>query len=1608
MASKFRWALAELFAVLFGLSMLLAPPPAEAAAAPGPGTPAGLEARLFAMPFAEPLVPTGATTPAEDRELLGAAAAYAHRADPDDFSALTGFLAAHPHSPWRAAVQTNLGLDYLRAGYFSRALPAFEAVWSEGKGATSFRARSLVDRALGELSLLEVGLGHPKQLAALLDEVGGRKLIGPGIEMVARAGELLFTMKMHPRFMYICGPLALRAVMLTAGAKPDQVKYLFKVAAASPKGVSLAELARLAKQGKAPYAAVFRKPGERVPVPSVVQWKIGHYAAILKEAQGRFLVRDPMFGRHDLWMTRTALDAEASGYFLAPEEKLRDAGWRPVASNEAERVYGAGFGNHTGQHCCQPCPCAGLTTYGIDEQEVSLNLMDEPVGYTPQKGPAPTIVVSYNQRDLAQPSNLNFYNISPKWTINWLAYISDNPSSPGSQVTRYTGGGGLQSYSGYQNGTGVFAPEEDDGSILQLVSQNPVEYERFLKSGGSEIYAQSENVTTTSRNVFLTQIVDPQGNTLSLSYDGQGRLASLTDATGRSTTFTYGNASFPLQITQIADPFGRSAIFSYDGSGRLASITDVLGLTSTFTYDSSSVVNSLTTPYGTTQFAWGGSASNTTRFLQITDPLGHSEREETLQPAPVPFSEAVVPQGLFDPFNAYLSYRDSFHWDKHQYAVAGCTPNGGCDYNDARMTHFNHEAANLNNEWYTIESIKEPLESRVWNSYPGQSANTLGGGGSGTYDMPSQIARVLDNGATQLWQFSYNGQGQFTQKIDPIGRQADYAYAANEIDLTRMTVQTAFGPAVVARYTYNAEHRPLTYTDAAGQTTTYTYNAAGQVTSATNPLGQTTTFQYDPLGRLIAAVNANGVTQESYTYDGFDRIATFTDSEGWTASYGYDAADRVTQIAYPDGTADTFTYTNLDLTQRKDRQGRIWKYAYDADRRPVSVTDPLAHATRYGYYENETLKSATDQNGHTTKWDIDVESRPIAKHYADGTETTYSYDGASRLSTVTDALGQTKRYGYMTDDRLAGITYANAVNPTPSVSFSYDSFFARVVSMTDGTGTTNYSYVPVGSLGALQLQQERTPLPGAAILYSYDALGRLAGRNVAGAPPETYRYDAIGRMNGHAGGLGPFAVSYLGQTHQMTRRQLAGTTFGTAWSYLPNTGDRRLASINNSGIRQYRLTTTPENLITGISETSGGEPLLSWTYTYDAAYRLRNAATSTGASFGYTLDPADNITGFTTNSGTTTAVYNGVNEQTSLGGQVLSYDADGNLISDGQLAYGWDAENRLIAITGTGVNVGFAYDGFNRRVAITRSGSTTFYLWCSEQICQSRNSGGAVVRDYYPEGELLPGNGTRLYYGPDQIGTPRDVVAASSLGRTVEAYDYDPFGNPITTPVNGTLTDFRYAGMLYQPDSGLYLTQYRIYDPRLGRWLNRDPLRERAGPNVFAYVHNEPINTFDPMGLGGGSGTSTGGSFGGGFGWNVNFNPFSPSATVNWGPGSTTVKGNPNTFDATTATKLNPQNYMLNQMFPHVAEYWSDVARLGSEMTAKAALANAIKNLDRNPCTPSWLINSLINAERALDNDINKLRNQINQLARQMVMENHGDPNMAAQIPPGGSFPLPP
>jgi RHS repeat-associated protein len=204
--------------------------------------------------------------------------------------------------------------------------------------------------------------------------------------------------------------------------------------------------------------------------------------------------------------------------------------------------------------------------------------------------------------------------------------------------------------------------------------------------------------------------------------------------------------------------------------------------------------------------------------------------------------------------------------------------------------------------------------------------------------------------------------------------------------------------------------------------------------------------------------------------------------------------------------------------------------------------------------------------------------------------------------------------------------------------------------------------------------------------------------------------------------------------------------------------------------------------------------------------------------------------------------------------RTLTYDLNGNetsaITATSTNTYEWDAADRLVAIN-SGINRSeFTYDGLGRRTKIVEklngvAQNTNLFLWCGTGLCEQRDStGGNVSRRFFGGGEQIAG--TNYFFTRDHLGSVREMTDATGAIRT--RYEYDPYGR--RTKVSGDLdADFAFTGHYYHPMSGLSLTLYRAYDTETGRWLSRDPNRERGGLNLYAYVANNPINLFDTLGL---------------------------------------------------------------------------------------------------------------------------------------------------------------
>jgi hypothetical protein len=90
-----------------------------------------------------------------------------------------------------------------------------------------------------------------------------------------------------------------------------------------------------------------------------------------------------------------------------------------------------------------------MATYSMFATTVSLLVQDIPLWYHPPVGPAVDFHVYHNQGDLNQLPTLPYWNFGPKWTNDWLSYVTDDPANPGQNVSIYLQGGGIDRYEGF-------------------------------------------------------------------------------------------------------------------------------------------------------------------------------------------------------------------------------------------------------------------------------------------------------------------------------------------------------------------------------------------------------------------------------------------------------------------------------------------------------------------------------------------------------------------------------------------------------------------------------------------------------------------------------------------------------------------------------------------------------------------------------------------------------------------------------------------------------------------------------------------------------------------------------------------------------------------------------------------------------------------------------------------------------------------------------------------------------------------------------------------------------------------------------------------------------
>ena len=558
--------------------------------------------------------------------------------------------------------------------------------------------------------------------------------------------------------------------------------------------------------------------------------------------------------------------------------------------------------------------------------------------------------------------------------------------------------------------------------------------------------------------------------------------------------------------------------------------------------------------------------------------------------------------------------------------------------------------------------------------------------------------------------------------------------------------------------------------------------------------------EYAPWGDVIAVETyTNGVdtTRESYGHDEFGNRVAVTNALGEVVETDYDVFGNETAVrgaTYP---------VEMD---------------YDTENRRIAL-----RTTRDGLTWDET------------RWAYDAATGScLSKTYADGATVTYTYTSDNLPLRTIYASGRWKENVYDLRRQVVAVAYSDG----ETVSLAYDAFLNEIAFSND-VATANLDRDAKGNctndtvvVGGESKTTHRT----------FDGFSRLTGIDST-----IYDYDADGLL-----------------------ASISNDIALVEYAFTPDRLDAGYSLTISNGVtfvRDLVRDVYRRSLVTGITSIANGIGVGSLAYTYDA---LNRPTTRNGDMFGYNARSevtAANVSGIFAAYGydeignSTNWTANCLNQYTQF-----AYDLDGNMTQCGDWTYTYDAANRLKTVSSNGVLlVTNFYDARSRRVKKVTSDATTTFFYDDWNLIEERvaftNGTTSTVRYYW--GKDLSGTlhgaggiGGLLYLTIDNAifipvydNNGNIMRYLDANGTTVAQYIYDAFGNLISK--SGPLADYfrhRFSTKYLDTESGLCYYDYRFYSPPVMRWLNRDPIQENGGLNLYGFCGNNAICNHDKDG----------------------------------------------------------------------------------------------------------------------------------------------------------------
>lgn len=920
-------------------------------------------------------------------------------------------------------------------------------------------------------------------------------------------------------------------------------------------------------------------------------------------------------------------------------------------------------------------------------------------------------------------------------------------------------------------------------------------------------------------------------------------------------------------------------------------IRDILPLTLTRTYSSASTASQMFGIGGNSNFGMhlAGTTTNngyTFNTVQMVLPCGEGVNFNLVSgSATWPFSAGAVWEhtGTNSPFyGATMQFlfdntTVGAHWivtmkDGTQYAFTRHVPNSlswmqdrygnqlQFTYNgglleqvispSGRSITFNYDSSNrvtsaVDNSGRTLNYAYNSAGTLATVSYPDQTTEQY------TYDSNNHLLTMQDRRGHVWVTNHYDANGRVTQQTYADNSSYQFAYATdsnNNVTGTTVTdpngnkEQVTFDP--VSGY-------PSSDTQAYGtslaRTITFNREPSGLVDSVTDAMSRTTAYTHDALGNVTRVTRLSGTsnavtTQFTYTSD-YNQLASVTD---------------------PLGHATNFSYTNGCLTQITDPLGHSTTIQCNAAGQPATVKDALGNTVVFAY-QGYDLQSITDPLNRTTNYVVDTLGRRIAARDALGNVTLTQYDLNDRIVSAIDALNQTTTLNYDGNGNLLSVTLPN----TGVIHYAYDNR-NRLITRTDAMNQSE-SWIYNG-MGQVLTHTDRK---GQATDISYDALNRRSLVSYADGSGTQANYDAGNRLTSLVDSIsGTLSWGYDG----LDRVTSANSPQGSI-SYTYDAAGR-CTSMTAAAQATANYTFDNANRLTAITQGSEAVQL-----AYDADNRRTTLTLPNGITVNYGYDNASELTGMTYTRGngnalgnlaygydadgriisksgtfatdvlptatTQPATFDFNDRKTSFNGQALTYDANGNLTSDGTNTYTWNARNQLAQISqGGSAQLSFSYDAMGRRISKTVQGVATQFLYDGNNAVQETQGSasnpilvGLGIDERFARNDVTG----RTYFLTDQINST--IALTDPNGALKQQYSYDPYGNVVPSDTTTGFTNpYQFTGREMDAP-GLYYYRARYYSPMMAGFISEDQVRFGGGQLTFyGYAGGDPIMYRDPRG----------------------------------------------------------------------------------------------------------------------------------------------------------------